>query len=110
MCTCLTLCLGFKYLIVFNCVVAEALALAKALRDLLRVTIRVDGGERRQVPVYLGERVGTVHVGLPNRTTGLGTVATLVINWACEREKKIKKHVNESLLKHTWVCGVSGYL
>lgn len=76
------LCLCLKYLIVFNCVVAEALTLAKALRDLLRDTIGIDIRERWQVPVYLREGVGTTHVGLPNRTTGLGTVTTLVVNWA----------------------------
>lgn len=40
------LCLCLKYLIVFNSVVAEALMLAKALRDLLRVTIWVNTRER----------------------------------------------------------------
>lgn len=66
---------------------AEALTLAKALRDLLRDTIGINIRERRQVPVYLREGVGTAHVGLPNRTTGLGTVTALVVNWACKKEK-----------------------
>lgn len=65
---------------------AEALTLAKALRDLLRDTIGINIREHRQVPVYLREGVGTAHVGLPNRTTGLGTVTTLVVNWAWKKE------------------------
>lgn len=81
------MCLCLKYLIVFNSVVAEALTLAEALRDLLRITIWINTREHWQVPVYLGERVGTAHVGLPNRTARLGTVTTLVINWAFEKTK-----------------------
>lgn len=81
-------CPCLKYLIVFNRVVAEALTLAEALRDLLGVPIWVNAGEHRQVPVYLGEGVRTVHVGLPNRTTGLRTVTTLMANWAWGKKKE----------------------
>lgn len=62
---------------------AEALPLSKALRDLLCVSIWVDMRKESQVPVDLGEGVGTVHVGLPHCTTGLGTLTALVVDWAC---------------------------
>ena len=71
------------YLVVFDGVVAEALPLSKAQWDLLSVTIRVHTLVKRQVPVYLGEGLRTVHVGLPYRTTGLGTVTALVVDRAC---------------------------
>lgn len=77
------LCLRLKYLVVFNSVVAETLSLSKALWDLLRIMIWVDTCIEGQVPVYLGEGLRTVHVGLPYRTTRLGTVTALMVDWAC---------------------------
>lgn len=72
-----------RYLVVFNSVVAEALSLSKALWDLLCVTIWVDTMVEGQVSVYLREGLRTVHVGLPYRATGLGTVTALMVDWAC---------------------------
>lgn len=71
-----------RYLIVFNGVMAEALSLPETLWDLLCVAIWVDTSVEGQVPVYLGEGLRTVHVGLPYRATGLGTVTALMIDWA----------------------------
>ena len=62
---------------------AEALSLPETLWDLLCVAIWVDTSIEGQVPVYLGEGLRTVHVGLPYRATGLGTVTALMIDWAC---------------------------
>ena len=72
-----------RYLVVFNGVMAEALSLPETLWDLLCVAIWVDTSIEGQVPVYLGEGLRTVHVGLPYRATGLGTVTALMIDWAC---------------------------
>lgn len=81
--------MGGRYLVVFHSVVAKALSLSKALWDLLCVAIWVDTSVEGQVPVYLGEGLRTVHVGFPYRTTRLGTVTALMVDWAC-RENIIK--------------------
>lgn len=77
-----------RYPVVFNSVVTEALPLSEALRDLLRIEIQVNARVEGQVPVYLREGLRTVHVGLPDRTTWLGTVAAFVVDWACGCENK----------------------
>ena len=57
--------IGMVYLVVFDRIMAEALPLSKALWDLVSITIRVNTSVKGQVPVYLGEGLRAVHVGLP---------------------------------------------
>lgn len=74
------------HLVVFDGIMAEALSLSKALRDFLCVTIWVDTRVKGQVLVYLGDDLRAVHIGLPYRTTRLGTVTALMVDWACKGE------------------------
>lgn len=71
-----------KYLIVFYCVVAQTLSLSKALRDFLGVEVRIYTWVERQVPFYLWEGLGTVHVSLPHSAAVLRTVTALVVHRA----------------------------
>lgn len=73
-----------KYLVVFDGVVAQALPLPEPLWDLLSIAVRIDAPEVRQILVYLGEGLRTVHVGLPNRTARLRTVTAFMINRTCK--------------------------
>lgn len=69
------------YLVVFDCVVAEALSLSETLGHLQGVAVWVHPGEQGKVLLYLGEGHRALHVLLPHRTTGLGTVTTIMVHW-----------------------------
>lgn len=98
---------NLKYLVVFYSVVAQALSLSKAVRDLLRIAICIDACVEGKVPVYLWEGLGTVHMGLPLRATMLRTVTALVVHRAYIK-KKINTWWHKLILlfffkqKHIW--------